>query len=91
MFGIKQIRELKEEVARLEFLLSEGEERYGVLEEGYLRFLRKCRELEYDLAQLESKYCDEVAKRIAITEKYIELEGKLAKEEMVDEENTDLV
>ena len=87
MFKSKRIRELEEEVAKVE---SEYSTLLGTLNVIRVRcntLISKNEELEYELGQLKSKYCDEVAKRIDITEKYLELEGKLAKGEMVDEEN----
>ena len=91
MLKSKRIRELEEEVAKLN---GEYSNLLGILNTIRIRcnnLLSKNEELENEFGQLKIKYCDEVVKRIEITEKYIELEGKLARGGMADEENTDLV
>ena len=79
MFGIKRIRELEEEVKKVKLENSTLLETLNTIRIRCHNLISKNEELENEFGQLKIKYCDEVAKRIDITEKYIELEGKLAK------------
>jgi hypothetical protein len=85
MFGIKRIRELEEEVKKVELENSNLLETLNTIRIRFHNLISKNEELENEFGQLKIKYCDEVAKRVDITEKYLELEGN-AKGGMVNEE-----